>query len=93
MHKLKLPKVSRSEVTGSIKIITKWIYKGLFIVYCSFNFGKENSTITGKTIEGQPYAHKHRDSDIGDTYHIPQLSQQGLIENSHFNLKLVSRQC
>ena len=46
MHKLKLPKVSRSEVTGSIKIITKWIYKGLFIVYCSFNFGKENSTIT-----------------------------------------------
>ena len=42
MHKLKLPNVSRSEVKGSIKI-TNPINKSLLIVYCSFNFGKENT--------------------------------------------------
>ena len=36
---------------------------------------------------------REEDSDIRDTYHIPQLSQPYVIENSHFNSKLVSRQC
>ena len=37
-----------------------------------------------KGIVFTPYKkEQHRDSDIGGTYHIPQLSQQALIENSH----------
>ena len=30
---------------------------------------------------------QHRDSDIGGTYNIPQLSQQSSIENSHSQLE------
>ena len=91
MHKLKLPNVSRSEVKGSIKI-TNRICKGLFIVYCSFNFGKENTT-SGKTIEGQPYAfpppQTSTETQIMMILIIYQTLPAALIENSHFNSKLV----
>ena len=92
MHKLKLPNVSRSEVKGSIKI-TNRICKGLFIVYYSFNFGKENTTISGKTIEGQPYAfpppQTSTETQIMMILIIYQTLPAALIENSHFNSKLV----
>ena len=92
MHKLKLPNVSRSEVKGSIKI-TNRICKGLFIVYYSFNFGKENTTISGKTIEGQPYAYPppqtSTETQIMMILIIYQTLPAALIENSHFNSKLV----
>ena len=92
MHKLKLPNVSRSEVKGSIKI-TNPINKSLLIVYCSFNFGKENTTISGKTIEGQPYAYPppqtSTETQIMMILIIYQTLPAALIENSHFNSKLV----
>ena len=92
MHKLKLPNVSRSEVKGSIKI-TNPINKSLLIVYCSFNFGKENTTISGKTIEGQPYAfpppQTSTETQIMMILIIYQTLPAALIENSHFNSKLV----
>ena len=77
---------------GSIKI-TNRICKGLFIVYYSFNFGKENTTISGKTIEGQPYAYPppqtSTETQIMMILIIYQTLPAALIENSHFNSKLV----
>ena len=77
---------------GSIKI-TNPINKSLLIVYCSFNFGKENTTISGKTIEGQPYAYPppqtSTETQIMMILIIYQTLPAALIENSHFNSKLV----
>ena len=77
---------------GSIRI-TNPINKSLLIVYCSFNFGKENTTISGKTIEGQPYAfpppQTSTETQIMMILIIYQTLPAALIENSHFNSKLV----